>query len=42
MDFLEGRPKYGPVVLNLTSTQLRDAQPGGSNPPDGTPPLTRF
>ncbi|MEZ6089593.1 MAG: hypothetical protein R3C05_16500 [Pirellulaceae bacterium] len=42
LDFLEGRPKYGPVVLNLTSTQLRDAQPGGSNPPDGTPPLTHF
>ncbi|TWU58392.1 CHRD domain-containing protein [Rubripirellula reticaptiva] len=41
LDFLEGRPQYGPVVLNLTSTQLRDAD-GGSNPPDGTPPLMHF
>uniref|UniRef100_UPI0036F37329 choice-of-anchor Q domain-containing protein n=1 Tax=Rhodopirellula bahusiensis TaxID=2014065 RepID=UPI0036F37329 len=42
LDFLEGRPQYGPVVLNLTSTQLRDAAPNGSNPPDGVPPLSHF
>tara|TARA_R110002049_G_scaffold4601_5_gene32561 strand:+ start:774565 stop:780117 length:5553 start_codon:yes stop_codon:yes gene_type:complete len=42
LDFLEGRPKYGPVVLNLTSTQMRDALPSGSNPPDGVPPLGHF
>ncbi|WP_461506297.1 choice-of-anchor Q domain-containing protein [Rhodopirellula baltica] len=42
LDFLEGRPQYGPVVLNLTSTQMRDAGPNGSNPPDGVPPLSHF
>ncbi|QDT04721.1 putative outer membrane protein PmpB precursor [Rubripirellula lacrimiformis] len=42
LDFLEGRPKYGPVLLNLTSTQMRDAAPNGSNPPAGVPPLTHF
>ena len=35
LNFLEGRPNYGPVVLNLTSTQIEAA-------PDGTPPLTHF
>ena len=35
LNFLEGRPNYGPVVLNLTSTQIEAA-------PDGTPPLTQF
>ncbi len=35
LNFLEGRPKYGPVVLNLTSTQTPAA-------PSGTPPLTNF
>ncbi|MGB7326256.1 MAG: CHRD domain-containing protein, partial [Rubripirellula sp.] len=42
LDFLEGRPEYGPVLLNLTSTQLRDAGDHGTNPPDGTPPLAHF
>ncbi|MGF1514448.1 MAG: DUF4394 domain-containing protein [Elainellaceae cyanobacterium] len=35
LNFLEGRPNYGPVVLNLTSEQLPAA-------PDGVPPLTNF
>ena len=35
VNFLEGRPNYGPVVLNLTSEQIEAA-------PDGTPPLTHF
>lgn len=35
LNFLEGRPNYGPVVLNLTSEQIESA-------PDGTPPLTHF
>ncbi|MCA9269455.1 MAG: hypothetical protein KDA41_13330, partial [Planctomycetales bacterium] len=35
LDFFEGRPDYGPVVLNLTADQLESA-------PDGTPPLTFF
>ncbi|WP_319421649.1 DUF4394 domain-containing protein [Pleurocapsa sp. FMAR1] len=35
VNFLEGRPNYGPVVLNLTSEQIESA-------PDGTPPLTNF
>lgn len=35
LDFFEGRPDYGPVVLNLTQNQLDHA-------PDGTPPLTFF
>ena len=30
VNFLEGRPNYGPVVLNLTSEQIEAA-------PDGTP-----
>ncbi len=41
INFLEGRPSYGPVVLNLTSTQL-GALPDGSFPPEGVPPLTHF
>ncbi|MEC4987310.1 MAG: DUF4394 domain-containing protein, partial [Oscillatoria sp. PMC 1068.18] len=41
INFLEGRPNYGPVVLNLTSTQLGEL-PDGSFPPDGVPPLTHF
>ena len=35
VNFLEGRPGYGPVVLNLTSDQIEAA-------PDGTPPLSYF
>ena len=35
LNFLEGRPSYGPVVLNLTSEQIEAA-------PDGTPPLSYF
>ena len=35
LDFFEGRPDYGPVVLNLTSEQL-------PAPPNGVPPLTQF
>ena len=35
INFLEGRPNYGPVVLNLTSEQIEAA-------PDGTPPLSYF
>ena len=35
VNFLEGRPSYGPVVLNLTSEQIEAA-------PDGTPPLSYF
>ena len=35
LDFFEGRPQYGPVVLNLTANQLDSA-------PAGTPPLTFF
>ncbi len=35
LDFFEGRPDYGPVVLNLTKAQLAPA-------PDGTGPLTFF
>lgn len=35
LNFLEGRPSYGPVVLNLTSDQIEAA-------PEGTPPLTHF
>ena len=35
VNFLEGRPNYGPVVLNLTSEQIDSA-------PEGTPPLTQF
>ena len=35
LDFFEGRPDYGPVVLNLSANQLASA-------PDGTPPLTFF
>ena len=35
VNFLEGRPNYGPVVLNLTSEQIEAA-------PDGTPPLSYF
>ncbi len=35
LDFFEGRPDYGPVVLNLTNEQLESA-------PDGTGPLTFF
>lgn len=35
LNFLEGRPSYGPVVLNLTTEQIEAA-------PDGTPPLTQF
>ncbi|QDT11229.1 beta strand repeat-containing protein [Stieleria marina] len=42
LDFLEGRPQYGPVVLNLTSVQLRDASATSSNPPEGVPPLGHF
>ena len=35
LNFLEGRPSYGPVVLNLTSEQIESA-------PEGTPPLSYF
>lgn len=35
LDFFEGMPAYGPVVLNLGSDQL-------PSPPDGVPPLTQF
>lgn len=35
LNFLEGRPSYGPVVLNLTTEQVEAA-------PEGTPPLTHF
>ncbi|NEP16452.1 MAG: hypothetical protein F6J97_06045 [Leptolyngbya sp. SIO4C1] len=35
LNFIEGRPAYGPVVLNLSSEQ----QPA---PPAGVPPLTQF
>ena len=35
INFLEGRPNYGPVVLNLTSEQIEAA-------PDGTTPLGYF
>ena len=35
VNFLEGRPSYGPVVLNLTSEQIEAA-------PSGTPPLSYF
>ena len=35
LNFIEGRPAYGPVVLNLTSAQ----QPAA---PSGTPPLSQF
>ena len=35
VNFLEGRPDYGPVVLNLTSEQIESA-------PEGTPPLSYF
>lgn len=35
INFIEGRPAYGPVVLNLTSEQ----QPAS---PSGLPPLTQF
>lgn len=35
LNFIEGRPAYGPVVLNLTSEQ----QPAS---PAGLPPLTQF
>ncbi len=35
VNFLEGRPSYGPVVLNLTSEQIESA-------PEGTPPLSYF
>ena len=35
VDFFEGRPKYGPVMLNLSANQLPPA-------PDGVPPLTFF
>lgn len=35
LNFLEGRPSYGPVVLNLTAKQVEAA-------PEGTPPLTHF
>jgi len=35
LNFLEGRPNYGPVVLNLTAEPIE-------SPPDGTPPLTHF
>ena len=35
LDFFEGRPSYGPVVLNLTSQQLESA-------PEGVPPLSFF
>ncbi len=35
LDFFEGRPQYGPVVLNLTAEQLESA-------PDGVAPLNFF
>ncbi|WP_229641999.1 DUF4394 domain-containing protein [Waterburya agarophytonicola] len=35
VNFLEGRPNYGPVILNLTSEQIESA-------PEGTPPLSYF
>ncbi|MEL7008144.1 MAG: DUF4394 domain-containing protein [Cyanobacteria bacterium J06588_4] len=35
INFLEGRPNYGPVVLNLTSEKIESA-------PSGTPPLSYF
>ena len=35
LDFFEGRPSYGPVVLNLTESQLESA-------PEGVPPLGFF
>ena len=35
INFLEGRPSYGPIVLNLTSEQIEAA-------PEGTPPLSNF
>ena len=35
VNFLEGRPSYGPVILNLTSEQIEAA-------PEGTPPLSYF
>lgn len=35
LNFLEGRPAYGPVILNLTAEQIPTA-------PSGTPPLTQF
>ena len=35
INFLEGRPNYGPVVLNLTSEKIESA-------PEGTPPLGHF
>ena len=35
VNFIEGRPAYGPVILNLTSEQ----QPAS---PSGLPPLTQF
>ena len=47
LDFFEGRPSYGPVVLNLTGTQLdlTDGVDDGGEAayaPDGTPPLSYF
>ncbi|HEY9768347.1 MAG TPA: DUF4394 domain-containing protein [Coleofasciculaceae cyanobacterium] len=35
INFIEGRPNYGPVVLDLTSEQIEAA-------PDGTPPMSHF
>jgi len=35
LNFIEGRPAYGPVVLNLTRDQL-------PAPPSGVPPLSQF
>ena len=35
INFLEGRPDYGPVLLNLTSEQIEA-------PPEGIPPLSYF
>ncbi|MBE9078989.1 hypothetical protein IQ241_17085 [Romeria aff. gracilis LEGE 07310] len=46
LNFIEGRPAYGPVVLNLTSKQLSKVTTASGNTvgpvPSGTPPLSQF
>ena len=41
LNFIEGLPSYGPVVLNLTEPQIADLE-GADYPPEGTPPLNYF
>lgn len=46
LNFIEGRPAYGPVVLNLASKQLSEVTKNSGGKvgpvPEGTPPLSQF